>query len=335
MNTLKMPTTDALVLEEAGGNFIKKTIDIPVTGPGQVKVEIYASGVNPLDTKIWSGQAGHAKQTLPAVLGMDLAGKVIEKGSHVHKFEIGDEVFGLVGGVGGNQGTLAQFAIVDEALLAKKPTNMSMVEAAAIPLIFITAWEGLVDRAKVGQNKTVLIQAGAGGVGHMAIQIAKAFGADVYATSFPEDYDLIRRYGAIPIAFEQMESVDYLNTYTNSEGFDIIFDTLGGTFLDAAFKAVKIYTGHVVTSLGWGTHALSPLSFRGATYSGIFTLLPLITGKGKTHHGEILNEATQLIESGKLVVRLHPENYTFENVNEAHSLVRNGKAKGKVIIRVK
>ncbi|MBK1897800.1 zinc-dependent alcohol dehydrogenase family protein [Chryseobacterium paridis] len=335
MTTEKIQTTTAMVLEQIGGNFIKKTIDLPTIESNQVKIEIYASGINPLDTKIWLGQAEHAKQLLPAVLGMDLAGKVVEKGNNVTRFEIGDEVFGLAGGVGGNQGTLARFIVVDEDLLAKKPINMNMVETAALPLIFITAWEGLVDRAKVDQNKTVFIQAGAGGVGHMAIQIAKAFRATVYATAFEKDYDLIRSYGATPISFAEMESGSYIDTYTNGKGFDIVFDTLGGTFLDAAFKAVKIYTGHVVTSLGWGTHALAPLSFRGATYSGVFTLLPLITGKGKAHHGDILSEATRLVESGKLNVRLHPGDYNFDNIDEAHSIVRQGKAKGKVVVHIK
>ncbi|WP_293308370.1 zinc-binding dehydrogenase, partial [Pedobacter sp. UBA5917] len=207
--------------------------------------------------------------------------------------------------------------------------------AAALPLVFITAWEGLVDRAKVDAHKTVFVQAGAGGVGHMAIQIAKAFGATVYATARAEDYDLIRRYGATPIGFEEMHSGAYLDTYTNGAGFDIAFDTLGGTFLDAAFKAVKTYTGHVVTSLGWGSHSLAPLSFKGATYSGVFTLLPLLTGKGKIHHGEILTEAAALAESGKLQVRLDPSHYTFGEVNEAHSVVREGRAKGKVVIHIK
>ncbi|WP_316828942.1 zinc-dependent alcohol dehydrogenase family protein [Pedobacter miscanthi] len=335
MNTVVKNTTIAMVLEQAGGNFIKKTIELPEIGTKQVKIEIYASAVNPLDTKIWSGNAGHAKQPLPAVLGTDLAGIIVETGSHVTKFKVGDEVFGLTGGVGGNQGSLAQFAVVDEVLLAKKPKNLSMQATAALPLIFITAWEGLVDRAKVDAHKTVFVQAGAGGVGSMAIQIARAFGATVYATASVADHDLIRSYGAIPITFEEMESGEYLNKYTCGEGFDIVFDTLGGTFLDAAFKAVKIYTGHVVTALGWGSHSLAPLSFRGATYSGIFTLLPLITDIGRAYHGEILSEATALAESGKLVVRLHPSAYTLNHVDEAHALVRAGKAKGKVVIKIK
>lgn len=335
MYTIERNTSDALVLEEAGKAFIKKTINLPQIGANQVKIEIYASGVNPLDTKIWSGNAEHAKQPLPSVLGTDMAGKVVAVGSLVTRLKVGDEVFGLTGGVGGNQGSLAQFMVIDEVLLAKKPNNLSMAQSAALPLIFITAWEGLVDRAKVDQHKTVFVQAGAGGVGHMAIQIAKAFGATVFTSAAIADHDLIRSYGATPVTFEEMHSGAYLDSYTNGAGFDIVFDTLGGTFLDAAFKAVKTYTGHVVTSLGWGSHSLAPLSFKGATYSGVFTLLPLITGKGRAHHGEILAKAAALAESGKLTVRLHPKQYTFENVDEAHAVVRQGQAKGKVVINIK
>uniref|UniRef100_UPI0025E7A533 alcohol dehydrogenase catalytic domain-containing protein n=1 Tax=Pedobacter sp. UBA5917 TaxID=1947061 RepID=UPI0025E7A533 len=126
MNTIENNTTEALVLEQAGGKFIKKTISLPEIGADQVKVEIHASGINPLDTKIWSGNAEHAKQPLPAVLGMDLAGKITAIGADVTRFKVGDEVFGMTGGIGGNQGSLADFAVVDEALLAKKPANLNM-----------------------------------------------------------------------------------------------------------------------------------------------------------------------------------------------------------------
>jgi NADPH:quinone reductase-like Zn-dependent oxidoreductase len=326
---------NAMVLEKTQGRFIQKRTDIPQVGEKEVKVEIYASGVNPLDVKIWSGNAAHARQTLPAVLGIDLAGKVIEIGNKVSSFRVGDGVFGMTGGIGGVQGSLADFAVVDQDLLAIKPSNFSMRQAAALPLIFITAWEGLVDRAKVDKNNSVLIHFGAGGVGHMAIQIAKAFGAKVFATAAPKDHEIIRSYGAVPVSFEALESGSYIDCYTGGEGFDIIYDTFGGATLDASFKAAKTYTGHVVSSLGWGMHSLAPLSFKGATYSGVFTLLPLLTGKGKAHHGEILKEAARLAENGELTVRLDPHFYTTENIVEAYSAITNRTAKGKVVINIK
>ncbi|MER8786243.1 alcohol dehydrogenase catalytic domain-containing protein, partial [Mesorhizobium sp. M1006] len=187
-------------------------------GDGEVLVRVRASGVNPLDTKIRAGAAAHAKHPLPAILGIDLAGVVEQVGPSVTAFKRGDEVFGMTGGVGGNQGSLAQFAAVDARLLAPKPTNLSMREAAALPLVFITAWEGLVDRAKVSAGQKVLVQGGAGGVGHVAIQIAKAFGAEVYATDAAAKKPLIERLGAVAIDYREKTVEQYVAEYTDGRG---------------------------------------------------------------------------------------------------------------------
>src|ERR1700736_2310579 len=176
----------AAVLDAPGAPFRLTEIERPVPGAGKVLVRIKASGVNPLDLKIQAGQAAHARQTLPAVLGIDLAGILEAVGPGVTGFRRGDEVFGMTGSVGGLQGSLAQYAAVDADLLAPKPASLSMREAAALPLIVITAWEGLVDRAAVQAGQKVLVHGGAGGVGHVAIQIARAYGADVFATGSAE-----------------------------------------------------------------------------------------------------------------------------------------------------
>ena len=136
-------------------------------------VRIHASGVNPLDTKIRAGKAEHAKQPLPAVLGLDMAGTVEEVGPGVTAFRPGDDVYGMVGGVGGLQGTLAEYVAASADLLALKPKTLSMREAAALPLITITAWEGIVDRAQVHSGQKVLVHAGAGGVGHIAYSLPR------------------------------------------------------------------------------------------------------------------------------------------------------------------
>jgi NADPH2:quinone reductase len=239
-------------------------------------------------------------QPLPAVLGVEMAGTVEEVGSGVTAFRAADEVYGLVGGVGGCQGTLAELIAVDADLLAHKPRNLSMRQAAALPLSTITAWEGLVDRAKVRADQKVLIHAGAVGVGHIAVQVARAFGAEVFATVSADKKKIAEEFGASPIDYRSLPVGEYVAAFTCGKGFDIVYDTVGGTTLDASFEAVKRYTGHVLSCLGWGSHSLAPLSFRGATYSGVFTLLPLITGEGRAHHGEILTEAAGLAEAGKL-----------------------------------
>lgn len=322
----------ALVLDNYETPFQIKELPIPEITKGQVLVRIKASGINPLDLKIKSGNATHTKTQLPAILGVDMAGIVEAVGDGVMDFKIGDEVYGMIGGIGGIQGSLAEYATVDADLLALKPKNMTMKEAAALPLAFITAWEGLVDRAGVVATDTVLVHGGAGGVGHIAVQLAKSLGAKVFATGSGIQASLLRELGAIPINYEKESVSDYINLHTNGEGFDVIFDTVGGTTLDASFQAVKIYTGHVLSILGWGSHSLAPLSFRGATYSGVFTLMPLLTGKNRKHHGRILKEATKLAESGLLKPIVDSGSYSLETVEVAYNAIKNRQVNGKVVV---
>jgi NADPH2:quinone reductase len=322
----------ALILESYNKPFQLKDIDKPVATQGKVLVKIMASSVNPIDLKIKMGQAAHAKTVLPAILGIDMAGIVEAVGEGVTDFKAGDQVYGMTGGIAGVQGSLAEYAAVDADLLAIK--NLTMYEAAAIPLVFITAWEGLVDRTNVNKNKTVLIHGGAGGVGHIAIQIAKARGAQVFTTVDPTDNELILSYGAVPIDYKNTMVEEYVNRHTAGQGFDIVFDTVGGDILDASFKAAKQYFGHVLSILGWGTHNLAPLSFRGATYSGVFALYPLISGKNRAHHGKILREATRLIEEEKVIPLVDHQSYSLETITDAYHAQQQRTAKGKVIIYI-
>jgi NADPH2:quinone reductase len=124
---------------------------------------------------------------------------------------------------------------------------------------------------------------------------------------------------------------EYLAKTTDGAGFDVVYDTVGGKTLDDSFAAVRRYTGHVLSCLGWGTHALAPLSFRGATYSGVFTLLPLITGEGRQHHGEILAAAAKMADEGKLKPLLAAERFNASTIGQAHTLVASGSL-GKVVI---
>lgn len=305
----------------------------PEPRDGEVLVRVMASGLNPLDAKIRAGAAPHARQPLPAILGLDLAGEVEAVGPGVNAFKKGDEVYGMTGGVGGTQGSLAEFAAVDARLLSAKPSRWSMREAAATPLVFITAWEGLVDRARVGAGQTVLVQGGAGGVGHMAIQIARAFGARVFATASKADGPVVEHLGAIAIDYQSTPVEDYVRALTGGEGFDIVYDTVGGSVLDASFRAVKRF-GHVVSCLGWGTHALAPLSFKGGTYSGVFTLMPLLSGIGREHHGEIMREATRLAEANQLTPRLDPRGFSLNTHDQAFSTMESGDAEGKVVVDI-
>lgn len=321
----------AYIVEEPGGAFRKIDLPRPTLRTKQVLVSVQASGVNPLDIKIRAGQAAHAGQPLPAVLGLDMAGIVEQVGAGVTAFKPGDEVYGMVGGVGGLQGTLSEFVAADAELLAHKPGTLSMRQAAALPLITITAWEGLVDRAEVHADQTVLIHAGAGGVGHIAVQIARAYGAHVYATVSSEKRKIVEDFGATPIDYRSASVEEYVAANTAGQGFDIVYDTVGGATLDASFVAAKRYTGHVVSCLGWGSHSLAPLSFRAATYSGVFTLLPLLTGEARAHHGQILSHAAALCEAGKLQPLLNERHFSIQDIAAAHALVESG-ATGKIVV---
>jgi NADPH:quinone reductase-like Zn-dependent oxidoreductase len=216
-------------------------------------------------------------------------------------------------------------------LIARKPKNLSMREAAAIPLSAITAWEGLGDRARAGADQTVLIHAGAGGVGYIAVQIALARGAKVFATVSPEKTALVASLGATSINYKTTSVDEYVSICAGDLGFDVVYDTVGGKTLDASFSAVKRYTGHVLSSLGWGSYSLAPLSFRGATYSGVFTLLPLLTGQQRAHHGKILRAVAALAENGQLRPLLHAKTFLPEQLAEAYRVVEAGSL-GKVVV---
>lgn len=303
----------AMILTEAGQPMALGELPKPEPRAGQVLVRIHASGVNPLDLKIAAGKAAHARMPLPAVLGIDMAGVVEAVGEGVNGFAPGDAVFGMTGGVGGVQGSLAEYAVVDADLLAHAPRSISLREAASLPLVFITAWEGLVDRANVQPGQSVLVQGGAGGVGRMVVQLALARGARVAATGRPSQRQAIEEMGARFIG------------HVEEEEFDVVYDTIGGEMLDASFRAARTYGGHVVSALGWGTHALAPLSFRAATYSGVFTLLPLLSGKGRAAHGAILREAARLVDEGLLSVHLNEARFTLAEANQAHAALGTGK----------
>jgi len=192
----------------------------------------------------------------------------------------------------------------------------------------------LVERANLQSGQTVLVQGGAGGVGHIAVQLARARGAQVFATVAADDFDHVRSWGATPIDFRAEPVAEYVGQHTGGRGFDVVFDAVGGAVLDASFTAVRQHGGHVVSILGWGTHSLAPLSFRAATYSGVFTLLPLLTGEGREAHGKILAEAANLVDTGRLLPRLDARRFTLVTANAAHGLVASGAGRGKVVVDI-
>lgn len=323
----------ALFTNTYESEFVKTEIEKPTPKKGEVLVKIHASGVNPIDNKIRLGLSPYASPVLPAVLGTDLAGVIEEIGEGVTEFKVGDEVYGLAGGVLGLQGTLAEYTAVDADLLAIKPKNLSMKEAAGIPLVLLTAWEGLIDRAKVQKGDKVLVHAGAGGVGHMVVQLAKIFGADVYATVSSQKAEIVKSYGATPIDYKTETVEDYVTKYTDGKGFDIIYDTVGGQSLDDSLKAIRHY-GQISSCYAFGTHTLATSSLRSASIHGVFVLRPMIGNEGRKHHGDILKETTKLIEEGKLKPLIDPRTFTLDNAMEAHKAVSDNSAIGKIVVDI-
>ena len=295
MNTMK-----AALVEAQNAEFIITDISRPVAQAGQILVRIKAAALNPLDLKIRANEAAHARHPLPAILGIDMAGIVEAVGPGVTGFRAGDEVYGMTGGVGSLQGSLAEFAAVDADLVALKPRNLSMREAAALPLIAITAWEGLEERTQVKPGQKVLVIGGGGGVGHIAVQMAVAAGAEVYAVDGGSKADYIRSIGATPIDYAAETVEDYAGRYTDGKGFDIVYDTIGGKGLDAAFQAVA----------------------------------PLLTGEDRTHHGDILKRIAPLVEAGTLMPNLDPRQFSLAEVSDAYRLLESRQAEGKVVVEI-
>jgi NADPH2:quinone reductase len=323
----------ALFINTYESEFVSTDIEKPSPKKGEVLVKIHASGVNPIDNKIRIGVSPYASPVLPAILGTDLAGVIEAIGEGVTQFKVGDEVYGLAGGVLGLQGTLAEYTAVDADLLAIKPKNLTMKEAAGIPLVVLTAWEGLIDRAKVKKGDKVLVHAGAGGVGHIVVQLAKTLGADVYATVSKQKEDIVKSYGATPIDYKTTQVEDYVNQYTDGKGFDIIYDTVGGQSLDDSFKAIRHY-GQISSCYAFGTHSLATSSLRSASLHGVFVLHPAISGEGRKHHSDILTQTTKLFEEGKLKPLIDPRKFTLDNAIEAHKAVSDGSSTGRIVVDI-
>lgn len=320
----------------ASAKFVEGEVPKPAVQPGHVLIETKATSLNPVDHKILTLNLG-INPDPPAILHMDVAGVVAEVGAGVDNFKVGDEVYGCAGGLKGKAGTLggalADYMLADAHLIAHKPKTLGFAESAALPLVSITAWEGLFGRAKVSQDDTLLVHAGTGGVGHIAVQLAKTRGLRVAATvSTPRKAEIARSLGADDIVFYRDESVaDYVNRLTGGKGFDVIFDTVGGQTLDKSLEAAAPW-GRVVSIIGQNTHDLTPMHLKGLSLHLVFMLLQMITGERRAEHGHILGEVARLADSGKLKPLLHEKRFRYSEANEAHALFASNGHTGKIVL---
>jgi len=324
----------AMIINKYGADaiFEKEEVKKPTASAGQVLIKIAASSVNTVDTMIRQmGSDLPLSPAAPAILGMDFAGTVEAIGEDVTGYEVGDEVYGCAGGLADLPGTLAEYIAADSQLIAHKPKNLSMREAAAIPLVGITAYEGLV-RAGVKSGQKVLVHGGSGGVGHIALQLAKHFGADVYSTGGGEQQTkLIAELGATPINYKTESVESYVEKHTGGLGFDVVFDSVGGANLTNSFAAAAL-NGHIATTVSLCELDLSKAHFKGLSLHVVFMLIPMLHNYKRHEHAEILRQITQITEAGKYKPVLDPNRFSLEEIGKAHALLESGKAVGKVVV---
>ncbi|EGU56262.1 zinc-binding alcohol dehydrogenase [Vibrio nigripulchritudo ATCC 27043] len=326
----------AMIINEFGASdvFQEADIDKPEVKAGQVLVRVAASSVNTVDMMIREmGEALPFSPKTPAILGMDFAGTVEAVGEGVSQFNVGDEIYGCAGGLGDLQGSLAEFMLADANLIAHKPKNLSMKQAAALPLVGITAYEGL-KRAGATKGQKVLVHGGAGGVGHIAIQLAKHLGAEVYATcSGGKQVDLIEQLGATPINYKTESVADYVTQYTDGEGFDVVYDSVGGENIAPSMDAAKL-NGQIATTVSLVEQDLSVAHMKGLSLHVVFMLIPMIHNVGRQVHGEVLTELANIAEAGELTPVLDEINFTLSQIGQAHDRLASRQAMGKVVVEI-
>ncbi len=327
----------AMILNEYGENstFQLTELEKPAVKYGHVVVRIAATSVNTIDTMIRQlGQENlPLSPDLPAVLGMDFAGTVEAVGEGITGFSKGDEVYGCAGGLADLQGSLAEYMLADAQLIAHKPKSLSMREAAAPPLVGITAYEGL-KRAKAESGKKVLIHGGAGGVGHVAVQLAKHFGADVYATGTGEaQLSVIEGYGATAIDFKEQIVAEYVAKYTDDKGFEVIFDTVGGANLANSFEAAAL-NGDITTTFALLEVDLTAAHLKGLSLHIIFMLIPMLHNYKRDEHGRILAQLTEIVDGNGLKPLLDEQKFNLSEVGKAYDRLTSGQAIGKVVVEI-
>ncbi|TMM56837.1 zinc-dependent alcohol dehydrogenase family protein [Maribacter algarum] len=324
----------AMIINEYGESsvFAKEEIAIPSLKSGEALIKIGASSVNTVDTMIRKmGKDLPLSPDAPAILGMDFAGTIESISGDVTGFSVGDEVYGCVGGLAELPGTLAEYVAADVKLIAKKPKNITMKEAAAIPLVGITAYEGLV-RAGITAGQRVLVHGGSGGVGHIALQLAKHFGANVYSTGGGEkQLALIEELGATPINYKTETVEDYVQKHTNGNGFDIVYDSVGGGNLINSFNAATL-NGHIATTVSLCELDLTLAHFKGLSLHVVFMLIPMLHDHKREEHGKILQHIAEIVEGGGLQVVLDEQSFSLEDAGKAHARLESGQAIGKVVV---
>lgn len=309
----------AIILNTPGGVAEMEYVHIekPVTGKGEVLVKVKAISINPVDTKTRSGKGmyGILKNEQPLILGWDIAGIVEDSQSDL--FKVGDEVFGMINFPGHGK-AYAEYVAAPAAQLALKPRSISFEEAAASTLVALTAWQALVTNANVQKGQQVLIHAAAGGVGHIAVQIAKYLGAEVTGTSSVKNKDFVLSLGAD-------RHIDYHNHDWASHPYkyDFVLDTIGGDNINNSIEITK--EGGSIISI---PSSLNEQVSEKAKARGINGYFILVQSNGKD-----MQQVASLL--GKGIIKPHvSQTFTFDQMREAHLQQETGRTVGKIVIRI-
>ena len=327
----------AVVMTSPGGTEVLCQTELPkpkITRPNDILIRLRATALNPVDYKIRSA-GGYGDNP---VLGCDGAGTVEAIGDAATRFKKGDAVYFVNGGYGTEQGTYAQYVAIDERYVAHKPASLDFIAAAAVPLVFLTAWEALHDRAEIRSGQSVLVQAGAGGVGHVGVQLAALAGARVAATVSSEaKARLARSLGAIHTIDYRKENVkEAVQAWTGGRGVDVVFDTVGGETFDSSIDLLDYY-GTLVSCVArrWPGNNPSTAMQRNLRIAWTWMPAPQVFDlrEARLHQAEILELAAGLIDEGKVRV-IVGATYPLQQVAEAHRALESGAVTGKVVLTI-
>lgn len=328
----------AILMTAVGGSDVlqEKEIEQPIlTTATQIKVRLHAAGVNPVDTKIRKGGLFYPNAQLPAVLGCDGAGEIIEVGANVSDFKIGDNVWFCNGGLGREQGNYAQFTVIESRWVSLMP-KVNFEIAAAAPLVLITAWGALFERGNLKSEETVLIHAGAGGVGHVAIQLAKIAGAKVITTvSSDAKAEFVKSLGADEVIFyNQTDIAAEVNRLTNGRGADLVFDTVGADVFKLSIPCTAHF-GRIVTLLDASNLDLSEARMRNLLIGFELMLTPMLRDLDveRDKHVALLKKCAEFINAGKLKIHVSKV-LPLHDAKKAHDLIESGHTIGKIILEI-
>jgi len=326
----------AVLMTAVGDPDVLKFQDVTepeLTQSTQLKIKLHAAGINPVDTKLRRNGVFY-NNTLPAILGCDGAGVVVEIGPAVSQFKVGDEVWFCHGGLGLEPGNYAEYNVIDQRWVSLKPKTFSFSEAAGSPLVLITAWGALFERGNLQPDQTVLIHAGAGGVGHVAIQLAKIKGARVIATvSSEQKAEFVKSLGADHVIhYIKDDFAKAVLNLTDGQGAHLVFDTVGSAVFKQSIP-ITAHFGRLITLLDPGQLDLSEARLRNLLIGFELMLTPMLRNlpKARDRHIEILNQCAGYVDAGRLQVHICKQ-LALQEAAIAHQMIEEGHTIGKIVL---